>query len=112
MCFFAALPRTAERQMAILRQAKSQLFPLLRQRLLRRTSTAWITPQLATRDPTIIRDSEAREQAETNDLPQFTVGFENGFLPRREPLPALPHQFSDLEGLLVRYAPKQREYRS
>ena len=33
-------------------------------------------------------------------LPQFVVGFQNGFLPRQDPMSKLPNEFKELEQLL------------
>ncbi|CEO98042.1 hypothetical protein PBRA_006156 [Plasmodiophora brassicae] len=45
-----------------------------------------------------------RMQIDPKDVsrPQFMVGVENGFLPRQDPLPALPERFKELESLLQR----------
>lgn len=45
----------------------------------------------------------------SNTLPQFTVGSNNGFLPRQVPLDVLPKPFEKLESLLQRMPIKTRE---
>lgn len=42
-----------------------------------------------------------KNHAQSN-LPPFTIGVENGFLPRQDPLVALPKDFQKLEDLLQR----------
>jgi indoleamine 2,3-dioxygenase len=42
-----------------------------------------------------------KNHGQTN-LPPFTIGVENGFLPRQDPLVMLPKEFQKLEDLLQR----------
>ena len=37
-----------------------------------------------------------------SNIPPFTIGVENGFLPRQDPIPVLPREFSKLEDILQR----------
>ncbi len=50
----------------------------------------------------------AKNHSETN-IPPFTVGVENGFLPRQDPLVSLPKEFQKLEQLLQRMPVRTRD---